>query len=360
VDSRKGHATQEARGFVYRESFEKEGWRIAFVDCARAGEDAIVAEARAYSRIYLLKVGSFSLVKKLRDGVSAPLIFDLTDTLWKPVHRRGGWQDLERILRTVDAVFCENAYVAAYGRRFNPRLFQVPACSQVELFDAARSARRPRADAGVVIGWVGSPGTTPALGKVRRPLERLLARHPGARFRIVGGDAVSAARILERVPYTLRADYDGGAMIQEMLSMDIGIFPAPFDAEDYRARGPLKALLYMAAGIPAVCQAGGECSEIVEDGVTGMLARSEKEWEEKLEALIGSAELRRRMGRAALEKVRRDHSLEASFRTLRETLESLRASREAGPSLWVRFADALRSGCIRAGVLAYRLRRRLA
>jgi glycosyltransferase involved in cell wall biosynthesis len=366
VDGRRGHATQQARGLAYRGLFEREGWRVGFVDVAETDEAAVVAAARGHSIVCLLKVASYSLVKKLRGETSVPVVFDLTDALWKPVHRRGGWRDLERILRAVDAVLCENEYLEAYAQRFHSRIFRVPASSQVERFDALRGAAALRSGDEVVIGWVGSPGTFAALAGIRRPLARISARHPGMRLRVVGGDAAAAEPVLKGVPHTLRADYDAEGMMREILAMDIGVFPAPFDLEDYRARGPLKALLYMAAGIPVVCQAGGECSGIFREGEAGLLCRSEEDWEKNLEALVVSAALRRRMGEAGLEKARRDHSLEASFQKLRDALLlTLRATRVPGEvrrptPRGVRFLDACRSLRIQAAVLAFRLRRRLA
>ncbi len=54
-------------------------------------------------------------------------------------------------------------------------------------------------------------------------------------------------------------------------------------------RGALKALIYMSAGVPPVCFNAGECMDVISDGITGMLASTEKEWEEKLELLITSS-----------------------------------------------------------------------
>ena len=367
VDGRRGHATRRARGGVFREAFEREGWTVGFADAAVDQPADIVAAARRHEIVCLLKVGSLSLVRSLlrdrhnkRDG-RARVVFDLTDPLWKRVHRRAGWHDLERILRVVDAVICENAITREYALRFNPNVAIVPASAQVERFDAARETQPPHDSRRVVIGWVGSRGTAGALARVRAPLERVCARHPEVVVRAVGCRIEDAERALSGLPFSVLPEYDEAGMVREMLSLDIGLFPMPTDLEDYRVRGALKALLYMGAGVPAVSQAGGDCSEVVEDGVTGMLADGDAEWEAKIEALVVSPDLRRRMGAAALDFARRERSIVRVLLAYREALLgalALPPARRAAP-LSVRSKEAVAGLCHRVDAWAHRARRLL-
>jgi glycosyltransferase involved in cell wall biosynthesis len=365
VDGRRGHATRRARGGVFREAFERDGWTVGFVDAAVDRRADIVAAARRHEIVCLLKVGSLRLVRELLRENSARVVFDLTDPLWKRVHRRGGWHDLEPILRAVDAVICENAVTREFAAAFNPNVFIVPASAQVELFDAGRAAgigaARPEAGR-VVVGWIGSRGTAGALARVREPLRRVRARHPEVEIRVAGCDARLAARALDGMPFTCRPEYDEAGMVREMLSLDVGLFPMPADLEDYRVRGALKALLYMGAGVPAVSQRGGDCSEIVEDGVTGMLADDDAEWERKIEALVASPDLRRRMGAAALDFARRERSLarvQAIFRDVLLAVLERPASRRAPPPASIRARDVFSGLCHRVEAFVHRLRRLL-
>jgi glycosyltransferase involved in cell wall biosynthesis len=77
----------------------------------------------------------------------------------------------------------------------------------------------------------------------------------------------------------------------------------------------------MAGGIPVVCSPVGQCVDLINDGVNGFLADSRQEWEQKLGRLIEDRDLRERVGRAGLETVRRDFSLERGFSALRGVLE---------------------------------------
>lgn len=320
VDSAQGRVTAHVRGALYRERFERDGWDARLLDAATASTLEIVDAARNADIVLLLKVSSLPLVCALRANTRARLIFDLTDSLWTPGYRMLGWWNLERILREVDAVFCENEYVRARALPYNSRVTCLSTCAQVELFDARRGAFPSRSGGRVVIGWVGSRSTTGALAKIRAPLAALRARHPGLEIRIVGAHPEAVTAILGRERVSVRPDYDQDGMIEELLGFDIGVFPPPLDAEDYRARGALKALLYMAAAVPPVCEATGDCASLLTDGVDGMLARDAREWEEKLETLVVSPELRARMGAAALARARRGHTLEQVHAATRAAL----------------------------------------
>jgi hypothetical protein len=88
---------------------------------------------------------------------------------------------------------------------------------------------------------------------------------------------------------------------------DVGVMPLP-DAAWERGKCGLKALQYMALGIPAVVSPVGINTSIVRHGENGLLASSEAEWENALASLVSDAALRRRLGRAGRETVERSYS----------------------------------------------------
>jgi len=70
--------------------------------------------------------------------------------------------------------------------------------------------------------------------------------------------------------------------------------------------------VYMAMEIPAVLADVGVNSEIVIDGVTGLLSASHEDWIEKLSLLIENAELRCKLGKAGRERVKASYSVKAN------------------------------------------------
>ena len=93
--------------------------------------------------------------------------------------------------------------------------------------------------------------------------------------------------------------------------IDIGIMPLP-DDEWSKGKCGLKAFVYMSMEIPAVLADVGVNSQIVTDGVAGLLSASHEEWIEKLSLLIENAELRCKLGKAGRERVEASYSVKAN------------------------------------------------
>jgi glycosyltransferase involved in cell wall biosynthesis len=61
----------------------------------------------------------------------------------------------------------------------------------------------------------------------------------------------------------------------------------------------MKAIQYMAVGVPAIVSPVGANRTIVRDGIDGFHASTEDEWATVLDRILGDAALRRRLGDAA-------------------------------------------------------------
>jgi glycosyltransferase involved in cell wall biosynthesis len=92
---------------------------------------------------------------------------------------------------------------------------------------------------------------------------------------------------------------------------NIGVMPLA-DSDWERGKCGAKLLEYMAAGRPAVSSAVGENIRIIEDGITGLLARTEDEWVAALRNLALNPQLRKQMGESARERVRKMYSSETA------------------------------------------------
>jgi glycosyltransferase involved in cell wall biosynthesis len=250
------------------------------------------------------------------------VIFDFTDALWLPQHQNYGWQDLHAVLAESSALMCDNMVIAEYGRRHNPDVYLWPACTRVEEFDAARERRAQQpapTRERVRLGWVGSRGTAAALHEIAAALAIAAKTVPNLELRVLGCDP-SAVPMIPGLTTTVVPSYDEATMIDEVLDMDIGLFPAPISMEDYRNRGPLKGVIYMSAGVPMVCERGGELDDIVEQGVNSFTASGCAEWAEHLVALATDASRRSAMGVRARQAMD-GRSLEAITDVLAEIVD---------------------------------------
>ena len=102
----------------------------------------------------------------------------------------------------------------------------------------------------------------------------------------------------------------------------MGLMPLPED--DWTlGKCALKALLYMASGVPAVCSAVGEVTKIIDDGVNGFLARTEEDWYRILDTLLRDRSLGERVAAEARRMVVDRFSVSAAAFRLFDVLELL-------------------------------------
>ena len=95
----------------------------------------------------------------------------------------------------------------------------------------------------------------------------------------------------------------------------------------------LKALQYMACGIPCIATPWGAALGIIEHNVNGLLADSPTEWRNALDQLRDPEE-RKRLGKAARTTVEARYSLDTAAPALAAHLRSIVAdSGTAGPVL---------------------------
>lgn len=305
---------------VARESLAyKAGYRALEGVVRRTNDLRALRLARDADVVQLIKVDSVGLVHALRRVTDARLVFDLADALWLPAHANA-FGDVKEILSSVDAVTCDNSYGIAYARRFNPAVHLWPPASQVEFFDARRRhvAKDPSK---IVLGWVGSPGTASSLYLILESLEDLFRRHQNLHLRLVGVPPEhEILRRFEHISYSCVAAYDRDEMVDEVLRLDIGLFPM-YDLEESTTHGITKALVYLAGGAAVVASPIGECTKLVSDGENGFIASGRHAWTERLERLVRDEDLRRRFADAGIAKMRAEYSLARCFDSMRGALE---------------------------------------
>lgn len=298
VDEEAGHVTAHLRARLFVDPLRRRGITATVMDARRDTADAIASAARTADLVYVVKVPSLALVRHIKAAARGPVVYDFTDALWLPHHAAYGWQDLHTLLAEADAITCDNEVIAAYARQHNTRVHLWPASTQVELLDAARQRIGVPIRTNVRIGWVGSRGTAGAITALEPVLRAFAAQVPHAELRLLGCDETVLPDI-DGLLVTARPQYDEAAMIDELVQLDIGLFPAPQSLEDYRNRGPLKGVLYMSTALPMIAQRGGELDGIVQQGVNGFTADTPEEWTSLLVQLASDRALRQRVGAAA-------------------------------------------------------------
>jgi glycosyltransferase involved in cell wall biosynthesis len=168
----------------------------------------------------------------------------------------------------------------------------------------------------MVVGWIGSPATTPHLASVA-PAIAALRDLPGLSVETVG----AAPFGIEGVCVTNRP-WSEDAETADIARFDVGIMPLPDDPWS-RGKCGYKLIQYMATGLPVVASPVGANRRIVEDGVSGFLASDLGAWSSSLRTLHADPALRARFGAAGRARAVAQYSRAAIAPRLLALFESL-------------------------------------
>ena len=247
-----------------------------------------------------------------------PLVYDFDDAIYllhtAAQNRALAWlkqpEKTAAICRLSDHVVVGNAHLAAWGRRHNPAVTIVPSSVDTDRYKARSERPAPER---LVVGWMGS-STSQTYLEAFGPMLQALASSAPVEIRVISNRRPS----LPGVSLTWRP-WSAENEVADLEEFDVGIMPMP-DEEWALGKCALKALQYMAVGVPTVASAIGANREVIEHGVNGLLASSSHEWVECVGRLAADVELRRRLGRAGRRTVEERFSMRRSAAAMAEVL----------------------------------------
>ena len=222
----------------------------------------------------------------------------------------------QRIVRTVDGLVAASvverrALVTDYGADPS-RTTVIPCGVDTELFrpgDRERAQARVNSGEGPLVLYVGRIAPIKGLETLLDAVAQLRARGSAVRLLIVGGEADEPAAGHE-AEIRRRVDTLGlrsavrfaGAQPQEALrdyyvAADVTVLPSYYESFG------MVALEAMACGSPVIGSRVGGLTTTVRDGVTGFLVPDgdARALAERIEALVGDADLRFRLGREGVQ-----------------------------------------------------------
>lgn len=157
----------------------------------------------------------------------------------------------------------------------------------------------------IVLGWSGSHSTSKYLHLLDNVLKEISSAK-NIKVRVIGDagfeiDGVEVEAI----------EWNRDTEVKDLSQIDIGLYPLPNEDWVYGKSG-LKALQYMALGIPTVASDIGANKRVIQNGKDGFLVNSEKEWVERILELIENVDLRSEIGENARLKVESKFSIKAN------------------------------------------------
>lgn len=270
---------------------------------------SLVRKVQNYDLVYILREAALlgpPIFERLIAQSGVPMVFDFDDAIFVSYRSpSNGYlsylkfaSKTKTICRLASHVMVGNPYLADYALQVNDRVTVIPTTIDTEKY---RVPERKERSGPVVIGWTGSYSTVQHLDTMRGALKKL-AEKESFRLRVIGTPVYECPPVdVEAMPW--RAETE----LEDLSEIDIGMMPLP---EDRWSKGKcgLKALQFMALGIPTICSPVGVNTDIIQDDQNGLIAATEDEWVEKLTRLLRSAELRQRLGHAGRVTVEEKYS----------------------------------------------------
>jgi glycosyltransferase involved in cell wall biosynthesis len=211
---------------------------------------------------------------------------------------------INALMRDAQTVLAGNSWLASEARAVGANARVFPTVVDTDRFHPAAAP-----PASFLVGWIGSPSTSTSLAVVKPALESL----NDAEIVLIGAGqnpGISGAAV---VPWSLDREVE---LVQQCA---VGIMPLVKN-EWNRGKCALKALQYMACGIPCIATPFGAVTDIVRHNENGLFADSGDAWREAFERMRDPA-LRARLGSAARATVEEYFSVRSAAPRLRQILE---------------------------------------
>jgi glycosyltransferase involved in cell wall biosynthesis len=240
-------------------------------------------------------------------GLRRPLVFDFDDAIYlADTSQTNAWSrrlksvsKVETICRVARHVTVGNEFLARYARNLAREVTVIPSTIDTDVYQI-----QPRVQNRVpVIGWTGSVTTVPYLMALAPALRRLREKRE-FELCVIGAKIDIAGLAVRCLPWRAETEpYDLGAL-------DVGLMPL-FDDEWSRGKCGMKALQYMALGIPPVVSPVGVNATFIRDGVNGLYACTEEQWVDRIALLLENEPLRRSLGQEARRTIEESFSARA-------------------------------------------------
>jgi hypothetical protein len=225
------------------------------------------------------------------------------------------WRRFAATVRHSDAVVAGNHWLKDRALSAGARsCVTIPTCVDGSSYPQSSHAS---ADGLVRLVWVGTSSTLQGLERIRPMLDSVGRAVSGLRLRMVCDRFLHFAELPVE-----ESRWNPATETATIAGADIGVSWTP-DDEWSRGKCGLKVLQYMAAGLPVIANPVGVQATLVQDGVTGLLARTSAEWVSAVQKLAGDAALRRQMGAAGRARVERDFSVAAGGQLWRDLLDDM-------------------------------------
>ena len=237
-----------------------------------------------------------------------PYFLNFDDPVWEKYARIPTLKDkYDTLVRHASGVIVANDLLAERFGKLNANILKVPTAIDLEHYIkvSEKVEKFPR----FTLVWIGSPATFPYLTAFQPTLKKM-AEQCDFELLIIGKKEWGA---LPGVP-SYSVDWSEEKEAELLSRSHVGIMPLPDDAFA-KGKSAYKLIQYAGAKLPSLGAAVGENCQVIQQGKTGFLCRTEDEWCQKLSKLFHDAPLREQMGKSARQEAVK-WSLETNARNM--------------------------------------------
>jgi glycosyltransferase involved in cell wall biosynthesis len=251
-----------------------------------------------YIFMWVTPVGT-SLFERVFRSLSNQIIYDVEDNVLMEksnelnpfVKVLKGQSKTNYLIKTADHVITSSPFLNDYCLKINRNKACTYISSSVDS-DLFLPINKYSNEKKVTIGWTGTFSSKIYLDLLSNVFLELNKRFD-FKLRVIGNFEYDLPGIdLEVIQWTKEKE------VEDLQGIDIGIYPLVLDKWVLGKSG-LKAIQYMAFGLPTVATNVGTTPRIIRHMENGLLVQTDEEWIDALETLVKNPELRRNIGEAA-------------------------------------------------------------
>ncbi|MGC8829558.1 MAG: glycosyltransferase family 4 protein [Verrucomicrobiia bacterium] len=312
-------ASSYYRIYQYREYLQKYGINLKIIPAVEftqwddlGNSDVVIIQKKLFAT---------GKVKRLRK-LAKKLIYDIDDAIWEPHGKEHHWftrwrtsRRLKCVAQLADCCVCANKFLANYIGKYSKRCEIVPMALDNEKWGLPYTKKSNKIV--LTIGWIGSPSNLPFFTSIESALYIVQRKFKNVEFVVYSGERPRLRQLfIKHIPYSSEGE------VSVVSNFDIGLLPldtTPFA----QGKSPIKALKYMACGIPTIATPTCGVKEILTENETALFAQSEEEWLNRLEKLITNSELRAHIGANARREFEDKFTIKKTGKKIVELLSEL-------------------------------------
>ena len=254
--------------------------------------------------------------------LSKKIIYDIDDLVYHKDHKsevnsfmswlKGRKKPIYLMRKSNHIITC-TPYLNSFVRKYNTSTTDISSTINTDIYKPINSYSN---NDSLVIGWSGSHSTSKYINLLKEILLDLQAKH-NFKLLVIGDPSFYIEELdLEAISWSKETE------VSDLQRIDIGIYPLP-NEEWVLGKSGLKALQYMALGIPTIASAIGANFRVIENGISGTLVDSDNQWKEAIEKYILNPNLRRQHGLNGRKRVEKLYSVNANKPIYLECLNNL-------------------------------------